>query len=274
MLFFIILIAWYIYLAPLIFKFGIREFIEQITNLDLLGHFFTSEKYSISQLLTRRITHYSRLLYLGIFGISMMVAVAFYYMGRIDEKNREFVKIFFAWLIGILAFFLLKYGTAEMEDRIYIFSLVPMAFIVILTFNKKIITVLAILLIILHLPAHYGTESMDMLYSSELAGNKFFVDKANFVYKDTIIYEPSPVLKFFHNGIDIHLYPYEMMAKPEFNLLKLNDIKYVIFTKQFNNFMIYNYGVNLYDIDLGYSNLIYTNGNYNIYFAGPQKVRE
>lgn len=149
-----------------------------------------------------------------------------------------------------------------------------MIFILILTFKKQIITILAILFIALHLPAHYGMESSDMLYSSELSGDKFFVDKANFVYKDTIIYEPSPVLKFFRNGIDIHLYPYEMIAKPEFNLIKLNDIKYIIFTKQFNNFMIYNYDINLYNLDLGYSNLVYANGNYNIYFAGFQKVGE
>ena len=152
-----------------------------------------------------------------------------------------------------------------------------MAYIITLTFNKKIVIILSILFLALHIPAHYGTESMDMLYSTELSGANFFASKASLDGRDGIAYNPSPIIKFYNNRIQIHsgeLYDYEMLLKPSisnYSFSSFHNLKYMLITKQFNNLIIYNYDVNLYDFQLGYNSAIYSNGNFDIYLSGFQE---
>jgi|GEM_PF-2490069 len=265
--FLIVFIAWYVYLAPVMFRTGVEEFIKQATGLAFFS-FFQTEKYSAGELLTREITHYSRLFYLGIYAISMIYAAALYLTGRIKEEKKELTKICFFWFIGVLVLFVFKYGAAEIDDRIYIYSLVPMACILTLTLNRKTLVILSILLVIPHIPAHYGSESYEMITSTELVGSKFFAMKITiennesyFSMFDTFVnYYDSETINYKRKSLSV-------AAKPNISMLYTSD--YIINSKSSHNLVLYAYGVDPIQegIRLCQNNvsLLYNNGYYQIY---------
>lgn len=265
-LFLIIFIAWYTYLAPVMFKAGVKEFIKQATEVEFFS-FFKTEKYSAGELLTREITHYTRLFYLGIYAISMIIAAALYLAGRIKEEKKEHIKICFSWFVGILALFVFKYGTNEIEDRIYMFSLVPMAIIIILTFNRKTLIVLAILLVVPHIPAHYGSEFNDMARTTELKGAEFFAMKIP-GYEKSYSYRFSPYVLFYDpEKIEMPWTAFKADYLP--NISRLDNITYIVNSEQNYNEMVYSYGFDPVQewTQLNQNNLIllYDNGYFNIY---------
>lgn len=265
--FLIVFIAWYVYLAPVMFRTGVEEFVKQATELGFFS-FFQTEKYNAGELLTRQITHYSRLFYMGIYAISMIYAAGLYLTGRIKKENKELIKICFFWFIGVLALFMFKYGVAEVDDRIYIYSLVPMACILTLSFNRKTLIILSILLVVPHIPAHYGSESYEMIRSTELVGSKFFAMKITidnnqsyFSMWDTFInYYDSETINYKRKSLSV-------AAKPNISMVTTSN--YIINSKSSQNFVIYAYGfdpiqeeIRLYQNNLS---LLYNNGYFQIY---------
>lgn len=265
--FLLIFISWYFYLSPTMFETGITVLVQQIEKMDFFS-FTKTEKYTAGTLLTRQIIHYSRLFYLGIWAMAMAFAVIFYRTGRIKVDNREQIKICFFWLLGILALFALKYGQAEIDDRIYLYSLIPMAYIATFVFNKKIIGILAILLILPHLPAHNGTESFDMVRTTELNGANFFVKNAVSNYNETyfsmwdtfINYNDPETIKLYGKYFDV-------TTKPD--LSKVNTSDYIINSIGSHNFITYSYGFDPLDQWIKSNQdrvgLFYDNGHYQIY---------
>ncbi len=263
----ILFIAWYVYLAPVMFETGVKEFIRQATQLDVLS-FFKTEKYSVGEFLTRWIVHYSRLFFLGIYAVAMIVAYAFYMTGRTKGENIELTKICFFWLVGILALFAFKYGRNEIDDRIFLFSLMPMVFIITFTFDRKILAILAILLILFHMPAHYGTESFDLIRTTELSGAKFFATNAVFDNRETYFsmwdtfvdyYDPEKV-KVFWNTLPV-------ADKP--NPSKIDNSTYIINSVGSHNFLYYSFDSDplkeWIQSNQGNVSLFYDNGYYQIY---------
>lgn len=271
-LFTMIFIGWYIYVAYLMFNVGIKDLVAQITGSQLF-HVLNSEKYSIGDNPIRQIIHYIRIIYLGIYAIFMMMAVMQYLKGKIGEKNDAIIKTCFLWFIGILALLPFRYG-AEMDDRVYILSLLPMTLIIILTLDRKIVTILAILLVALHIPAHYGTESYDMVYTTELKGSQFAAsilgsyDSINYYYIPLIEYynpqrKPDIIPTGFYQGI--------YMPTNE----SLDSSKYIVHSKQIDNYLLYVFGIDEIQTfikeDNGKFNLMYNNGFYSIYKNGLKR---
>lgn len=262
------IMAWYIYLAPIMFKIGVKEFIKQATESNFLT-FVATEKYSTGYFLSRQIIHYSRIAYFGIYAILMVTALILYANKKLDKNNEYLNKIYFSWFFGILALLIFKYGESEIDDRVYIYSLIPMLLIISTNFNRRILIFISVLFVALHVPAHYGSESIDMLYSSELAGDRFFSDKSSLNAKDLYFYYPSTGIRFYNNSMILHpALPYKSILSSEnkYNVTILKDAKYVLFTKQLNNFMIYSNDINLNEIqDIKNNNYIYNNGYFDIY---------
>ncbi|PWB53644.1 MAG: hypothetical protein C3F06_05885 [Candidatus Methanoperedenaceae archaeon] len=273
LLFFLIaFISWHVYLAPEMLKVGTRELITQIAERKPLS-FFGTTKYEVGILLTRQITHYSRIFYLVFYTVGMTIAAFLYLTNRVIENNREIIKICFFWLIGILMLFIFRYGESEIDDRIYILSLIPMIYILILSFNQKVVLVLAILLMIPHLPAHYGSESNEIIYSSELSGDKFFSQTARLNSYNQYLYAPSPGIRFYNNSMvlfDGFSIEHICSEGKKHNFSSYYDVKYIMLTKQFNNFLLYSCNLNVLDLGFDFqaknTNYIYNNGDFNIYY--------
>lgn len=264
-LFTVIFIGWHIYIAPLMFNTGVRDLIEQILEGQLFS-VFTSEKYSSGTMLIRQIIHYSRIVYLVTFAICMMMAAIFYLRNKIEDKYKYHVKICFLWFIGISTLLVFRYG-AEMDDRVYMFSLLPMILIIIMTFDRKIITVLSILFLVFHIPAHYGTESYDMVYTTELKGSKFMASNMN--PYGSINYYNSRLVIYYNPGLitDIRGSGYkEGYYNPDDE--SLESSYYILHSRQISNYLVYFFGVDKIQNWLNKDNrlnLLYNNGYYSVY---------
>lgn len=262
-LFAIMFIGWHLYFASMMFDIGIKEFVKQITN----GEFFTTfstEKYNTGTTLIREIIHYSRISYLGIYAISIMMAAIFYVKNRVKKEYKEYIKICFLWLTGILIFLVFRYGP-EIDDRVYILSLLPMALILIMTFDRKVISTLAILLIVLHIPAHYGTESFDMTYTTDLVGSKFLASKLG--QNDSVNYYFAPFIRYY-NPQFVNSRGFDDIGYYNPDNKSFEDSTYIISSTQLQNYLIYVFGsdnIQMWLEDDEKSMLLYDNGYYNIY---------
>lgn len=262
-LFAIIFMGWHLYIAPVMFNAGVNDAIRQLTE-GRLFQVFKTEKYDPGITFMRYIIHYVRMSYIGIYAILMIMATIFYLKGRIKEHN-ELVKICFLWLIGIAVMLIFRYG-AEIDDRVYIMALLPMSLITIMTFDKRIITTLIVILAFLHIPAHYGTESYDMVYTTELQGSKFV---ASNIYPYSVMnYYYGPLIRYYNpyllntlrgSGVSQGIY------NPDNKSLDISN--YIVHSEQISNFLLYLYGIDKIQAWLqdNKTNLIYNNGFYSLY---------
>lgn len=247
------------------FSMGIREFVRQIIETQLVS-VVNSEKYNSGTTIIRQIIHYSRISFLGIYGIIMMASAIMYYKGKIEAKNKEFIEICFLWLIGLASLLALRYG-AEIDDRVYIFALLPMALIIVMTFDKKIIVVLVTILAVLHLPAHYGTESYDMIYTTELRGSKFIASNIDSNY--SVNYYYGPLMRYYNPQL-INLKNAGGFVQGIYNPdnRSLYSPDYVVRSKQTSNYLIYIFGIDKTQSlteENNIINLLYDNGYYSLY---------
>ncbi|NJD78614.1 MAG: hypothetical protein FIB08_16220 [Candidatus Methanoperedens sp.] len=266
MLFLILFGAWYVYFAPVMFETGVKEFIRQAAALDLFN-FIKTEKYDAGAFLTRWIVHYSRLFYMGIYAIAMIIASIFYITGRIKE-DKELVKICFFWFFGLLVLFAFSYGRNEIDDRIFLFSLVPMVYIITLTYNRKILAILAILLIIFHMPAHYGTESFDSIRTTELRGANFFATNAVFDSRETYFSMWDTFIDYYNpERIKVLWRTMPVTDKPDPSII--DNTTYIINSDGSHNFLFYSFGSDplreRIQLNQGNLSLFYNNGHYQVY---------
>lgn len=268
-IFFIILfIAWHVFLTPGMFETGVKEFLRVITQLDALNIFKTA-KYNVAPVvdLTRWIVHYSRFSFIVIYAIAMIAASAFYITGRIKGEKIEPIKICFFWLVGILALFGLKYG-GEIDDRIYLFSLVPMTFIITSVFDRKILAIMAILLIVLHMPAHYGTESFDLVRTTELKGVNFFTTKTVYNIYDSYFSMWDTFVNFYDpERVKVYRRAISVVNEPDYSAI--DNSTYILNSYGGHHFLSYSLGKDPLQewIQLNQSklDLFYNNGYFQLY---------
>lgn len=266
----IIFVIWYVYIAPTMFNIGAKEFVKQMTSVDTTS-FTGAGKYDAGELLTRQITHYARISYLGIYALLMTASVAIYATGRIKEQeNRLIFKTSFYWLIGTLILIVFKYGNvSEMEDRIYILSLIPMAMIFVSSFKDRTLVVIAVLFLALHIPAHYGSESADQTLTTDLKGAEFFATNVP-SYNATYSYYYSTYV-VFNDPKKIFMTWRSFTGMGKADISRLDTTKYIVRSDGTYNFMMYARGYdpvqewldnNKYNNDL---NMLYDNGHFEIY---------
>lgn len=261
-LFIIIFVGWHMYVATMMFDTGIKEVVKQIHEFKFFST-FTSEKYDVGNTLIREVIHYSRLGYLAAYGISVTMAVILYLKG-ITNKNRELIKICLLWFIGMLSFVAFQYGP-EIDDRVFILSLLPMAYIIIMTYGRRVIILLMILFIVLHIPAHYGTESYDMIHTADLQGSKYLAGIIN--PEDYVNYYFAPLIRFY-NPLFSNSTGFDGFGYYNPNNVSIEDSTYIISSRELHNYLIYNYGVDkllLWSQEENASTLLYDNGYYDIY---------
>lgn len=268
LLIFVILVSWYAYVAPTMFNVGSKELIKQVTNAESFS-FVGTGKYQEGDLFTRKVTHYARISYLGIYAVLMATSVYLYITGNIKDKNRQIFKINFYWIIGTLLLIVFKYGEAnEIDDRIYIMSLIPMGTILISAFGNKTLMVIALLFISLHIPAHYGTESFDQALTTELKGAEFFATNI-LSSTERYSYYYSPYIRFYEPK-KVHMIWKSFTGIGEADISRLDSVKYIVDSEGTHNFMMYSQGYDPIQKWLKINgndnlNVFYDNGHFKIY---------
>lgn len=260
----IILISWYIYLAPVAFRYGIFEFMKQIMELNILSSLDAPKFKATSEM--KSLINSIRISYLAIYAILGIISLyLIIFCEGASRKKREF-KICLFWLVGGASLSLLGYGLEQFE-RSYIFCLIPVISIILISkISKKIIYILLAITIILHIPAHYGTESFFQTYTSELAGSKFLAYNAEYI---TLGIADSYIL--YYNPSLITIMP---TVRPiwagEFFKDRLTRINPLIDSYKTSYMMKYYFGydpLQSYIDENNYIlNLIYNNNGYRVHY--------
>ena len=131
-----------------------------------------------------------------------------------------------------------------------------------------------ILLIVLHIPAHYGSESFDQTLTTELRGAEFLALK---VHPQQLYYLDVPYV--WHYSPDLVVIPFTHLkywSRDIHDTSELDGIEYIYNSKRNDNRMKYCYNFNplqdyIYDVEDNY-NLIYDNRNFKLYkYIQPSK---
>lgn len=260
----IILSAWYLYLAPYAFRFGIREFIKQATHLDLF-YFQSSMKFASTSPIKDSVNEF-RYIYLIIYLICFITVFVYYniYHNKYSVNN-QFNSNYY-WLIGILPIVAIRYGV-EIYERVFMFSIIPlMAIMIIILKNEKILLALFILLLIPHIPAHYGSQSFELTRTTDLKGSEFFA--TNIVPNSQYFYFFWNYVAYYNNDLTlIRSASFSPWSYP--NVSILDKSRYIVKSRSINYMMRYyvNYDPmdDLYDNIITYSMMIYDNGGYKIH---------
>lgn len=282
-LFLVIFVSWYIYLAPVVLYTGIKQFMEQIVNMDFFH--VTTEHTFENVSIDRQIVRLSQLFYLLIYVMIAVVCIIYYILGRVKNNNRKDIEFCLFWLFGVSILTIIRYGT-EANLRAYVFALPAIITIMIMSTpdKRKIFVILMILFAIFHIPSVYGSKGYGyQTLSTELKGTEFFASKIfpkdpiPYDYNSTYIYEPSsaqyyvtyynlnvvkiPIRSIFYKDI-----PGSLADKAD-GLYSIS--KYILYSDQTSSSLLYEFGTDPIK-DLIYKNindicLVYDNGHFNIY---------
>ena len=257
-------VSWYFFMAPYVLKFAADNISKLIAVGNPVEFAGTNTIFQISKMLSHT--------YLGIYIILVILVTLNMFYNKSLLNNKKSINCI-VWLIGIGSFLLVNYGS-EIDDRLYIYSIIPAATYIILNISNrnKILIGIMVIFAFLHIPAHYDAESINMIYTTELYGSKFFalrVEPGN-EHPIFVNYVFGPLLDYYHplpfnerGGIN----PYITGIYNPSNA-SLEDSTYIIYTKQTNNFLLYVFGYDSIKLWLESDNtskLIYTNGYYEIY---------
>jgi len=180
LLFVVIWLTWYAYQATAAMQLGVARWLSAPWDyIFRMGTHVEGLYEPTHTTASALISQYSQLAYIFIYGILAIAAVFYLFTGRVSPEKRPWLIVLVAWVAG-LAVSGVIYPNREMYIRLYILGLVPVLGIILLVFsNRKLLVPLMLLATLLILPARYGTEgSYGQIFSSELAGTKFFVQHA------------------------------------------------------------------------------------------------
>lgn len=267
--FLIIFMAWHVYLSLQVLKIGIPDFI---------GRMMTTEFYSLAKTKlnpgsqTDLFSKIFQLAYIFIFSILIVISL---FLDRLKIKKTYLRPIYF-WLIGITFISIIAYGT-ETYERVYMFSIVPIICIIIISFmdhklDKRLFVSLMVVFIILFIPAHYGNESIGTGTLTELKGSEFFSleIKPHEPYFDSYFYEFNKYIFYFDPSL--LSIKHESFYKT-YDYSKMENTKYIIESRLTNNRYMFIYDFDPLQAWLDKNekqvNMLYNNGFFDIY----KKVR-
>lgn len=262
MIFSIIFFGWMIYLIPMTFKYGITTFLEQVTNMDFIYWKGTTKFVPTTHI--KEIVNFFRLSYAIIFVTMLVACVIKILKNDLPLKNERTIGTCAIWIFGVAPFVFLKYGL-EIFERIYGFTLIIVIFVSLLMFSdKKFFVVLMTLLIIIHIPAHYGSESTDMTTTTELKGSEFFAVNAE---KYPYVYNFGSFIRYYDPSFTpVHIKGIIWSDKiQDTSFIYNKNYRYIIDSKKTDNFLKYHIGFNPIQ-NLSTRNLIYNNSQFFIYY--------
>lgn len=268
--FIVIFGAWYMYQTFLALEVGVSQWLAHpFFNILQMGRM---ETYQVPSAAARAVSRYSQLSYLTLYALLMIASVILLLMRKTAGEPKRQVISLFCWMIGITL--LLSSQITEAALRTYMFCLVPMTCIILLSFSsRRLIVALMCLCIALHMPAYHGVEaSWGQVLTSELKGTEFFALEVK--PRDSYYYSYTAHLVIYHNP-DLVTIPnshYGSLASSpgEADLSALDRLHYVIFSRQATSSIVFNWGEDPYkdwlQTEAGRkADLVYNNGYFQIY---------
>lgn len=271
LLFIILFIAYYIYLAEFVFEIGVIQFKEQLINMEYLPVINTPKFSGTSEY--KSLVNSIRLSYFFIFLLYGGLSIVTVLLGKIRNLNETIFYTCICWLFSASSLIFVKYGAEEFE-RAYLFCLVPIILIIVMnlsnrsSINKFLLILLLLFVFLLHIPAHYGTESFYQMLTSELAGAKFVAYNVD----NPILGHETPSILFFNPKLITRPKIYPLWAG-KFSPDKLDRLNPLIYSNKLHNIYIYYLNDDLLIEYINNKNCelihIYNNTEFRIYLRIP-----
>lgn len=258
----ICLFSWYLYLSPLAFEFGLTTFLRDILTFDIGSYYGQTTKFiggGIQQQIVNLFRLSSGIILASIFLFSFISFITRHVKNGKKTDPREKIVM---WLIGSMVFIFMRYGV-EMFERVYTLLLIPtLAFIFLTVENKKTIIALLLILTFLHIPAHYGSESFDMVFTADLNGIKFIA--RNISADKSILYQFWQYVSFYDLGNYRQFNLFQIWKTPEYRIIEISE--YIVISEQSKNLYYYYFNFNpLKSLENSTRhNVIFNNGQFQL----------
>ena len=278
-LFFILFASWYMFQAVAMFEQSVtswwsaplRQIFQMTQQIGEIGGVATSQ---------RIILRYSQLAYLGLYGVAVIAAFALSWRSKVGREESRLIISCIFWIGGILGLAVAVPSaaalTTDMLSRLYLYGVIAAACIVLLGLRyRKPLVILMVLLVALHLPAHYGAEvAWGQVLPTEFKGDEFFALRVRpqepYFYNDgdvqKLIYFHDPELSTLHHFSRQWDFP----DPNKVEATVLSKARYLVIGKQGSDRAIWGSGhdpmTEWLKTEAGEElALIYNNGNFQIY---------
>lgn len=215
-------------------------------------------------------------LILAVIAIIAVLAILQAFRGKGKWRNDVF---WIAWVAGAGLFAVFRYGP-EAHLRALMFGLVPISYLStsFLARRPRVLCSILIVLLFLHVPAHYSTDSWRMVTGSEQEGTAFY---SKYSPQGVPCFYVARVLKylvFSHDPTRIRTPIVSSIARPPFfevpNILSIKQAAesaaYVLYSDLLKNYYFYYFSLDPLELDRGLnldgsSNRVHDNGGFLLY---------
>ena len=273
-LFIVLFGTWYLYQAFAAMEVGVHQW----WNVPFFDIFLLTEaeRYQLASVTARAVNRYALLSYLVLY-LSLFVASAFlFFRGKINVEHKKYVIALLCWAVGVGLMTVMKYG-GEGPYRLYLFCLLPLAAIIVLSFyGRKLLAALIPLCAVIFLFANYsGDSGYQQVQTSELRGAEFMaVEVAAEVYGGGWYYGSDPGLFLHYNpelSGEVFNPTWHGPKLPEdVDLSSIHRFRHIIISRKATDGIVYNWGEDPYALwpqtEVGKrADLLYNNGYFQLY---------
>ncbi|MDD3621769.1 MAG: hypothetical protein PHQ81_05140 [Methanofollis sp.] len=220
-----IFLIWYTYLSPVVFQTAVSKFISSSVHVDAslstqFNKFTPKTEY-------KQIVDCFRFAYAGILGFFGAISLWRYQFKPLPDDVKRKVRDLLFWMLPALIFVAMDYGKEGFE-RVFLFCIVPMVGIISLAISdRKIITFLMVLVVILHIPAHYGSDAFFQTHTQDLKGADFFASSLDGLEHEDIRYTFLPGGDRFVNYYDTDFVCADFSSRHLLEILRNKPITHV-----------------------------------------------
>ncbi|MBI4333637.1 MAG: hypothetical protein HY673_20425 [Chloroflexi bacterium] len=273
LLFVVMFGMWYLYQANQALSLGAHQWWSKpffdIFNLA------QGERYTLASVAARAANRYSQLGYLVLW-VSLVAASAVVFVIRWrDREHRNKLLPFFGWSFGMVMMTALNYG-GEGTYRLYLFTLLPAATILVLSLAWRPLLVAAMVVTVALSPLNYsGDAGYGQVLASEIKGIEFFTRQVSPPqFSGGYFYGTDPGLMYYYDpNISAEAFNpgfHGPKSPDKVDPAIINPFRWIIISRQATQSIVYGWGRNPYDawpetpVGRG-ANLTYDNGGFRIY---------
>ena len=271
-LFCVIYVTWYIYLATTVLKWGVPDTIDRIMNMESISVVGSKlHPNSLTELLSKILQVAYIFIYMIPIGIYLFNYRKKDYRKK-DYNEKTALNIILYWILGLVVITITVYGT-EIFERLYLYASIPLACFMIISLkdyrhSNKFFIVIMIIFAIMIIPAHYGNEIRSITYTTELKGSEFLsgIIQHQSPYHDSYFYSFSSYVWYYNPDIIL-------AEHHSFDLVQgdavMNRTRYIVNSRYTNNILTFQLGYNPVQAWLTKTdnklNLLYDNGEFDVY---------
>lgn len=265
---------WYLYQANLALAHGVQSWWSKpLFDIFKLAE---GERYTLASVPARAVNRYSQLGYLALWVLLVAGSTVVLLRRWQDKEHRKKLLPFFAWSFGLALMTLLNYG-GEGPYRLYLFTLLPAAAIVVLSLTWRPVLVATMVLMVALSPlANYsGDAGYGQVLASELRGVEFFTLRVRPPqFSGGYFYGTDPGLMYYYDpniSAEVFNPGFHGPKSPEkVDPAIINPFHWIIISRQATQSIVYGWGQDPYaawpETPVGRgADLTYDNGGFRIY---------